>query len=216
MAAALAHAHRGGTRHIAVRCGAWRGRDRFGRAPGGAAAMPMAAVAAAVGHARPRRRRVRGRPAARFDRDRVRRLAAQYADDPCTDRRPPTGRIVLRHSLTHHGYVYAMALSPDGELLATASSFGTVAVWDTETWERLKELRDVGEAQIDEFCTVAIAPGGRWIAAAGKRKARSATRRGGGGSRAGPDRSPCCVAPLHRIGMHGARATTTMPSCRAP
>lgn len=47
-------------------------------------------------------------------------------------------------SITHPGQIYAMALSNDGTMLATASTLGSIRIWDVTTWELIQELRDEG------------------------------------------------------------------------
>ncbi|TEU17353.1 MAG: MerR family transcriptional regulator [Anaerolineales bacterium] len=49
---------------------------------------------------------------------------------------------VLRFTLTQHSYdVLGLALNPEGEVLASASSDQTIRLWDVETGARLKILR---------------------------------------------------------------------------
>jgi WD40 repeat protein len=46
------------------------------------------------------------------------------------------------HKLDHPGSIYALAWSHDGTMLATASSIGTVRIWDIADWKLLQEIRD--------------------------------------------------------------------------
>ncbi|KAI8817526.1 WD40-repeat-containing domain protein [Fimicolochytrium jonesii] len=50
-----------------------------------------------------------------------------------------------------HGHITSMVQSPDGRMLATFSSLGTVRVWDCETWTQIQLLKDEEEKNIDEF-----------------------------------------------------------------
>eukprot|EP00123_Amoebidium_parasiticum_P015114 comp22793_c0_seq1/m.35713 comp22793_c0_seq1/g.35713 ORF comp22793_c0_seq1/g.35713 comp22793_c0_seq1/m.35713 type:complete len:623 (-) comp22793_c0_seq1:799-2667(-) len=70
------------------------------------------------------------------------------------------------------GFLYSMALSPDGCVLATASTLGEIVLWDMDTIQMLKKMRDAKEAQIDEFFVVRFSPDGRVLFAGGKRKDR--------------------------------------------
>jgi WD40 repeat protein len=56
-----------------------------------------------------------------------------------------------------------VAFSPDGRLLATASSAGTVRLWDVATGA---EIRQVGDPD-DRLTGVAFSPDGRVLAATG-------------------------------------------------
>lgn len=48
----------------------------------------------------------------------------------------------LKWTLTGHGgFVYQVAFSPDGRMLATASYDGTVGLWSIQTGEQLKRLK---------------------------------------------------------------------------
>jgi len=49
----------------------------------------------------------------------------------------------LIHGLSGHGAtVYALALAPSGRVLASGSIDGTVILWDTITWQKIKELKN--------------------------------------------------------------------------
>ena len=81
---------------------------------------------------------------------------------------PPTPVLVppshLARTLTGHtGEVYAVAFSPDGWLLATASDDGTTRLWDPATGEHRRTLTGHG----GPVSAVAFSPDGRLLASGG-------------------------------------------------
>ncbi|KAI8588512.1 WD40-repeat-containing domain protein [Geranomyces variabilis] len=68
------------------------------------------------------------------------------------------------------GHIMSIVLSPDGTMLATFSTLGTVRLWDTETWALLTVLRDEAEENIDEFLCGAFTPDMTRIVVGGKLK----------------------------------------------
>ncbi|KAJ3175703.1 hypothetical protein HDU87_005846 [Geranomyces variabilis] len=68
------------------------------------------------------------------------------------------------------GHIMSIVLSPDGTILATFSTLGTVRLWDTETWALLTVLRDEAEESIDEFLCGAFTPDMTRIVVGGKLK----------------------------------------------
>ncbi|TPX55650.1 hypothetical protein PhCBS80983_g05130 [Powellomyces hirtus] len=69
-----------------------------------------------------------------------------------------------------HGHITSMVQSPDGRMLATFCTMGTVRIWDTETWKVVQVLRDADEANIDEFYCGRFTPDMRRIVVGGKLK----------------------------------------------
>jgi WD40 repeat protein len=69
----------------------------------------------------------------------------------------------LLRSLSHDDGIRAMALSPDGQALATASSDLNVRLWDIDTGD----LRWPAKQFVHEVNVLAISPDGRWLAAGG-------------------------------------------------
>jgi WD40 repeat protein len=89
------------------------------------------------------------------------------------------------------GHIYALKISHNGHLLATASTCGSVRLWDTHTWQIVYELRvppslsnvkitpvegkntePVTKQAIDEFYFVEFSPDDMIVAVGGKRKDR--------------------------------------------
>ncbi|KAJ3152965.1 hypothetical protein HDU86_005420 [Geranomyces michiganensis] len=68
------------------------------------------------------------------------------------------------------GHIMSIVLSPDGAMLASFSTLGTVRLWDTETWAPLTVLRDEAEENIDEFLCGAFTPDMTRIVVGGKLK----------------------------------------------
>lgn len=63
----------------------------------------------------------------------------------------------LVHTLTHPNSVYAVAYSPDGERLATASLDNTVKLWNAKSGEEINRMRGHG----DGVCGVAFSADGK-------------------------------------------------------
>ncbi|KAJ1677501.1 hypothetical protein EV182_006040, partial [Spiromyces aspiralis] len=136
----------------------------------------------------------------KYDVEAIRKLAAQYPDSywlsledypkdspivrqhlmggECSD----AGQIeyidtdhpltLLPYSISDQGGITGIALSPDGNLLATFSSVGTTKIWETITFKCIQQLRDSDEPNIDEFFVGQFLPTGRHIVVGGKLKDR--------------------------------------------
>lgn len=63
----------------------------------------------------------------------------------------------------HSSYVYAVALSPDGKIVATGSDDTSVKLWDVATKKLLYTIKDYGHS----IKTLAFSPDGKRLAAAG-------------------------------------------------
>ncbi|KAJ2379948.1 hypothetical protein GGI05_006470, partial [Coemansia sp. RSA 2603] len=79
---------------------------------------------------------------------------------------------LISTNMTDQMALTGMALSPDGTMLATFGSSGSVRVWDTDTFECLTTLRDASEANIDEFFVGQFTPNSEYIIVGGKLKDR--------------------------------------------
>ena len=76
----------------------------------------------------------------------------------------PTGEPTLVARLTGHtDWVYSVAFSPDGSILASGSSDNTVRLWDTQTSNHLRTL----EGHTDSVWYVMFSPDGIWLVSAG-------------------------------------------------
>jgi WD40 repeat protein len=79
-----------------------------------------------------------------------------------------TGKLLLRKELPHDNAVRA-ALSPDGSLLATGHTNGSVRLWGTDSWKELRRLKGLEE----EPGWLAFSPDGQLVAAAAQGRARA-------------------------------------------
>ncbi len=70
---------------------------------------------------------------------------------------------LVRHIHAHSSYVYALAVSPDGALLASGSGDGTTALFDTQTGE----LKRRAEGHTSYVYTVAFSSDGRYLTSGG-------------------------------------------------
>jgi WD40 repeat protein len=70
---------------------------------------------------------------------------------------------VIQEMKGHTGSVTCLAVSPDGNLLATGSSDKTVKLWEVSSGKELRTLT----GHIDGVTSVAFRPDGRWLASAG-------------------------------------------------
>jgi len=74
-----------------------------------------------------------------------------------------TGSLLER--LTNHtGRVWSLDFSPDGRLLASASSDQTIRIWEVSTWREIKQFRGHGS----EVWAVAFSPDGKSLASGSK------------------------------------------------
>ncbi len=64
----------------------------------------------------------------------------------------------------HTGYVYGVAISPDGGLAASGGDDRVVRVWDAATGKELLNLR----GHRDEINRVGFSPDGRFVASCGE------------------------------------------------
>ena len=71
------------------------------------------------------------------------------------------GQIYHGNKHAHRGHVFAIAFSPDGRYLATASEDGSAGVWDTVSGEQASCLAHNGEVY-----AVTFSPDGRYLATA--------------------------------------------------
>ena len=70
-----------------------------------------------------------------------------------------TGREIAQSPLSHQGFVYGVAFSPDGRSLASVGWDRAVRVWDTATWTEARTILDTPAAQ-----GVAFSPDGMFLA----------------------------------------------------
>ncbi|HND52798.1 MAG TPA: hypothetical protein PLV92_10395, partial [Pirellulaceae bacterium] len=68
----------------------------------------------------------------------------------------------LQLTLTHPNAVYAVAFSPDGRKLASASLDNSLKIWDAATGAELARLKGHG----DGVCGVAFLPDGKSLRSA--------------------------------------------------
>ena len=66
-------------------------------------------------------------------------------------------------TLEHHDYVWALAFSPDGQLLAAGDGEGTVKIWEVQTRQAIAQLA----GDTNNVYSVAFSPDGRTFATAG-------------------------------------------------
>ncbi len=64
-------------------------------------------------------------------------------------------------TLPHKSYVLSVAFSPDGTLVATASTDSVAAIWDAATGEQLRTFHHQGRAE-----DITFSPDGQWVAIA--------------------------------------------------
>ncbi|KAJ1916620.1 hypothetical protein H4219_003684 [Mycoemilia scoparia] len=79
---------------------------------------------------------------------------------------------LLPYTISDQSNITGISLSPDGLLLATFSSTGTIKLWEMRTFKCIKKLRDADEPNIDEYFVGQFLPDGRHLIAGGKLKDR--------------------------------------------
>ena len=75
----------------------------------------------------------------------------------------PSGKLLRRFGKEHKDMVFALAFSPDGQMLYSASGDKTIRIWDTKTGVAKKLLRD----HADAVYALALSPDGKTLASAG-------------------------------------------------
>ncbi|KJE93828.1 hypothetical protein, variant 1 [Capsaspora owczarzaki ATCC 30864] len=82
--------------------------------------------------------------------------------------------LILQHTFAQSdsGCIYSSSLSLDGQLLATASTLGSICLWDANTLEQVGEIRERADTFIMDYYAVHILPNPRFVAAGGKCKDR--------------------------------------------
>jgi WD40 repeat protein len=74
---------------------------------------------------------------------------------------------MVRSLVTGQGYVYGVAFSPDGRILATSGQNGTVALWDANTLKPLGSPLVPPTTLRRPITGVAFSPDGRTLVTAG-------------------------------------------------
>jgi WD40 repeat protein len=70
----------------------------------------------------------------------------------------------------HADFVYCVAFSPDGKMLASGSRDGTVILWDVPKGEATRTLQAHQAANSSHVMSVAFAPDGKTLATASRDK----------------------------------------------
>lgn len=114
-----------------------------------------------------------------FDKDFVHQLLTSY---PPIEWRNPSLEInhhsefplKLVASVSHQdaGSIYSISLSQDGVLIASASTLGSLCIWDSSSLQQIAEIRDREEPNIIDYYCVQFTPNSQYVLAGGKIKNR--------------------------------------------